>query len=554
MQNNQKSNSFCQCRLCGIPGNHEINIWDGNSLAEPETEHALSVKIFECVGVLVSNWNTWNLKCHISCWSHAVLCLNFQVRKDDETTRVCQECFDMINKYFPFRESCAARNINFMLLKIGVSIERSVYVEAAGGIDRTNSICEIISDEEKSSCDRTAPSVCITLTDTESEDGEDNDDSEHTGAHFGTSSAEVEPAIGKKHRLKNVGREKCPKFSERSHLNKWFECHLCKGTFSRLPSLKRHMRRIHGRGKRFTCPFVMCSRISYCKYGLQDHIKSRHTKKAISVGREQSMNCMAANKSSQGHLPVKCGWRSCKNFFESDGDALYHMAQYHARGSKKTYECHLCKISIVNVIALKQHMNAKHSHQKSFKCPFSDCTRIFHHIDSIRHHINIYHSRKAVSSGRNEQKTNNKLGDGRNNAKFPVLCGWRGCKQVFENQGAKLYHLAVFHRQGAKKTFQCYLCKGTLVSIGSLKQHMTGLHGRHTSLKCPFLNCSAVLKYSSGMERHIKNLHTWNAAASAERRRRRRVCCNFSVPSMRGNAAREVSSLQWLINLFLNTL
>lgn len=416
----------------------------------------------------------------------------------------------MINNYFPFRESCAARNINFMLLKIGVSIERPDGIEAAGagGIEQANSICEIISDEEESSCDRTAPGVCITLTDTESEDGEGNDDSQLTGAHTRNLSAGVEhSANGKKQRLKNVAREKWPKFSDHSHFNRSFECHLCKNTFSGLPTLKRHLSIIHGRGKKFTCPIAMCSRISYCKYDLQDHIKSRHTKKAIFVGSEQSMNCIAGNKSSQGYFPVKCGRRSCKNFFESDGDALYHMAQYHARGLKKTNECHLCKIPIVNAITLKQHMNAKHSHQKSFKCPFSDCTRIFHHSDSIRRHINIYHDRSAVSSSRNEQKANNRMGDGRNNDKFPVLCGWRRCKQVFESEGAKLYHLAVFHRQGAKKTFQCYLCKVTLVSIKSLKQHMIGLHGRHTYLKCPFSICSAVFKYSSGMERHIKNMH-----------------------------------------------
>lgn len=428
-----------------------------------------------------------------------MVCLNFQVRKDDETTKVCQQCFDMINKYFPFRESCAARNINFMLLKIGVSIERPIDIATAGAIevDQPNSICEIFSDEEKSSCDQTEPRMCITLTDSESEDGEVNEGSQHTGAHTEYLSARVEP-------FANGNDDASNKYFPSSHrqvINRSFECHLCKNTFSQMASLRRHMSRTHGQGKRFTCPFMMCSRNSYCEYALQEHIKSRHTKKAISEDCKQSMNCIAANKGSQGYSIIKCGWRSCKNFFQSDGDAMYHMEQYHARGLKKTFECHLCKTPIVNVISLKQHMNAKHSHHKSFNCQF--CPRIFHHNDSIRRHIKFHHGREAVPLSRNEQIADSKLVDERKNDEFPVHCGWRSCKQVFESKGAKSYHLLLFHRQGAKKSFQCHLCKTTLVSIGSLEQHMIGLHGRHTPLKCQYSDCSAVFKYISGMERHI---------------------------------------------------
>lgn len=51
MQNNQ--NSFCQCRLCGVPGHHEIDVWNENEHTGPNTELPLTAKILECVGVLV---------------------------------------------------------------------------------------------------------------------------------------------------------------------------------------------------------------------------------------------------------------------------------------------------------------------------------------------------------------------------------------------------------------------------------------------------------------------------------------------------------------------
>lgn len=50
MPNPRETNSFSECRLCGIGGHHEIDIWNGNLHND---EFPLSEKIFECVGLQV---------------------------------------------------------------------------------------------------------------------------------------------------------------------------------------------------------------------------------------------------------------------------------------------------------------------------------------------------------------------------------------------------------------------------------------------------------------------------------------------------------------------
>lgn len=338
----------------------------------------------------------------------------------------------MINKYFAFRGSCAARNINFLLLKIGLSIERPIAVATAGAIDQPNSICEIFSDEDENfpPCNRITPDMCITVTDSESGDGEVDDGSHYAGTHTGKRSAEAEYFPS----------------SYRQGINR---SSICKYTFSRLHSLKWRM-----------------------------------SKGATSVGCKNTNNCISNNKRSQADYPIKCGWLNCKNVFECEDDAMYHKAQYHASGLNKTFECNLCKMSFVNIRSLKTHMNLKHIHRRKFKCPFSDCRGFFNHNDSLRYHIAVHHSTEELSSAGNKEIANSRLDDRRNDDKFPNHCVWPGCKQVFESKSAQLYHLTVFHRLSAKKIFQCHLCKTTLMDIRSLKQHMSKLHVRRTSSKC----------------------------------------------------------------------
>lgn len=61
MENLLRSNLFFQCRLCGVGGAHEVDIWDRRTLSvhsDCSDYLSLSEKIFECIGVQVSRLRT----------------------------------------------------------------------------------------------------------------------------------------------------------------------------------------------------------------------------------------------------------------------------------------------------------------------------------------------------------------------------------------------------------------------------------------------------------------------------------------------------------------
>lgn len=44
-----------ECRLCGVIGRHEVDIWDEGT---HDTEFTLSERIFECIGLPVSDFHS----------------------------------------------------------------------------------------------------------------------------------------------------------------------------------------------------------------------------------------------------------------------------------------------------------------------------------------------------------------------------------------------------------------------------------------------------------------------------------------------------------------
>lgn len=55
MDKNRVLNLFPQCRLCGIFGNHRIDIFGEKLRPGPNSRTILSAKIFHCVEVRVSH-------------------------------------------------------------------------------------------------------------------------------------------------------------------------------------------------------------------------------------------------------------------------------------------------------------------------------------------------------------------------------------------------------------------------------------------------------------------------------------------------------------------
>lgn len=469
------------------------------------------------------------------------LCLfvsNLQVRKDDNTSKVCRLCFDRINIFFRFRELSAARNINYLLRKIRSSMERPPDVAAALAIDRPNSVHGIFSGGVKSSCNsdsrgkntscgQTAPIICITVTDSDSEDEGVNDDLHNGAGQIETSGARHWQSANRiEHRLETFPVKCqiriCPNYFENEdammfHINTYhrkgitrsLECFLCKKSLAAKRSLEEHMNAFHSHAKKIKCTFSDCSRIFYHYSALLHHIKFAHDRESMSPDEsDQSANSDAMDKRNDGWNPIVCRFQKCNTIFETVGAKMYHMSSYHRWGIKRTYECYICKSPITNRRWFERHMIARHRRQKSFKCPFPDCQQFFDHKLSVRKHIYCRHVRKAVSFGKTDQLTKYRyVVNRKTNNNFKFKCDYRKCTNVFEGIDAMLYHSSTYHRRESKKTFECFLCKVTPLELQSLKQHMSAMHCSRISYECSFPDCLRTFYCSSMIRKHIKVIH-----------------------------------------------
>lgn len=293
-------------------------------------------------------------------------------------------------------------------------------------------------------------------------------------------------------------------------IKRTYECHLCGKETKYRRDNQMHFNEKHSHRISFTCPFSHCSRVFYDIVRLRYHRKNDHIKngKPVSPGRNIHLaNSNVVDEWNNHEFPVKCLWSQCRHFLENTDAALYHGVGFHRKGSERSFECHLCKITLRNEKSTQMHMNAKHSHRKKLKCTFSGCPQIFYHEDTLKSHMKRYHSRKTVPSDRNSHSADIGVDDERNNHNFPVKCGWRSCSERFDSTNAMMYHLSTYHRTGIKRTSECHLCRRKFALKEVFVQHMNALHTRQQQFVCPISSCALIFYRKNSLERHLKCIH-----------------------------------------------
>lgn len=149
---------------------------------------------------------------------------------------------------------------------------------------------------------------------------------------------------------------------------------------------------------------------------------------------------------SKAKFLVEC--RQCKESFETCDARMYHGASFHAKGTKKTFECHLCKKQSSGRQALQIHMKSMHTgHTLLHKCPYPMCSKSFTQKSHLNAHTNEIHTKK-------------------------IMFECDECGKKFYRKGHLIDHLKSKH--GMK--FKCNLCKTALASKQSLKRHMNSMH------------------------------------------------------------------------------
>lgn len=385
MQNIRETTLFTQCRLCGVLGAHQIEIWDDSPTSDDE--FTLREKIFECVRVEVCGFHFYVLFPLILISRCPMFALIVQVERDDVTTKLCTECYEKINKYFAFREFCSTKNINCMLHSIANAMDgvtnndprHSRIVEPSSPnreID-SNTSCGTDLDLGNTAGNEheTVPIMIISVTDTDSDDEGNN-------------------AISQRRRI---------------HLRKRLDAR-------------------HNRHKKLKCPIRKCDSSFQNRLDLWKHIESMHNIKMAQPSKSeqlsrvnehlQRIHCNRVESTdektkktdrhpAESHVKERfwCKMWRCDESFESREALAYHQGGiYHRRGIRLTFECYLCGKVSTKYTDTRKHMYRMHFRQKWLTCPIPGCaTKFTRNENMLIRHIKSNHKNRVIQYGCNER-------------------------------------------------------------------------------------------------------------------------------------------------------
>lgn len=455
-----------------------------------------------------------------------------QVRPNDENTKICQECYDKVNEYLHYRESCAAKNMNFLLRKIQSSVGKTKDIippDLGNVITGSTPIekYEISSDSEDSHIDckvnwveEDEQSDQIQLVCTEDEE-------------IDVGSSGFWPQI-EYYAVKPMRKVYRKRVHKRIAANFTIGCALgrCKELFESHEAMQYHMATYHRKT-------VEKSNDLRRKALKRKRKCTQPTNAPLTPANAQSTD---GNGEITDVFPVKC-CRRCSEVFENVPTMRYHVRTYHAKGVKRTYECYLCNTKLLEKPLLRCHMNARHILQKGFLCPFPMCPSIYYSRDHLRLHVERKHVQKTANSGQDQdantfecylcKKTRTQKSDLfkhmnvmhchrkrfvcpfamcaqvfsfayelkrhrksshpgqsvpfekiRRSRHFSFICSQYNCKEMFESHDSMWYHTSIYHAKNVRKTFECHLCKMAMGSRLRLSEHMNGEHVGEKRHKC----------------------------------------------------------------------
>lgn len=188
---------------------------------------------------------------------------------------------------------------------------------------------------------------------------------------------------------------------------------------------------------------------------------------------------------------VKCAWKRCLNFFESQDAMVTHETTYH----RQPNELDARKEAI-------EHIYAVHVQRNKLKCTFTACSRFFYRKDYLQYHVMYEHTKNGALPAKSKRLANGGVANKQRNAYFPVK--YPQCKEFFASVDAVWYHVETYHAVGIKRTFKCHLCKKVLINQTKLQFHMNALHSHQTRLHCLFPKCLAIFYHNDSPRLHTQ--------------------------------------------------
>ncbi len=227
-----------------------------------------------------------------------------------------------------------------------------------------------------------------------------------------------------------------------------FECALCQKSYSRQPSLDRHMNSVHF-GIRFKCH--ICGLALVSKTVLQRHILTVH----------------------EGARPFSCA--QCDKIFTSSLALKYHINTYHI-SDKPNLKCNKCEKVFSGIIQFKAR-SVRHGAEKRHKC--NTCCKSFFLKQELQTHERVH--RPKVNS---------------------FNCNL--CEKPFTSYTGRRYHLKYYHGLGNTKSLYCVFCDKQCKTKQNLYDHIQRLI-KEKSFQCEL----SPLTFNSNTEKKLHMLiHT----------------------------------------------
>jgi len=203
-----------------------------------------------------------------------------------------------------------------------------------------------------------------------------------------------------------------------------------------------------------------------------------------------SNNLIFQTATSSGAPRIKCP--SCSKSMTRRHYTKHHKASC---SKERVLKCDICgREGFCNSSTLQDHIRAKHTHEKPFKCEY--CNKAFPAASHLAHHRMKKH--RVNSKGELQPK---------------VLFPCNYCGKILTTKPKLVAHVKVIH-QGIKD-FTCSSCQKSFSSKSNLDIHIGSVHTGNLPYKCEF--CSKSFARKNLLSAHRQTAHQFIEAQSVHK-------------------------------------
>ncbi|GIY73572.1 zinc finger X-linked protein ZXDB [Caerostris extrusa] len=233
-----------------------------------------------------------------------------------------------------------------------------------------------------------------------------------------------------------------------------FKCEFegCDWAFTTPYRLRRHAE-THFGSKDFICDFEGCNRKFTTVYNLKTH-KKRH----------------------KWPNSLICPSKDCKMSFDNRRKLELHLRVH--KEVEAPYKCSLCGKQYYSANCIASHYRTHQYNAEDFKCPFSECGKVYDKICRLRQHIRHHTGER------------------------PYTCPAEGCQWSFMSASKLTRHM---RKHTGERKFVCTEpgCGKSFMRPEHLKGHVV-IHSGDKPFHCPHENCNAKFTAKSSLYVHVK--------------------------------------------------